>query len=358
MPCAFSSAVACASFLRAVALEQVLQRRRRASWCRSSSPRRPPCAAGRRSRAARRRACACAALARGRRRDRGELVGRLVDRVRALGQPRGDLRRRRVRPGLVGDVAERLLQLRASPAASCLPYSALLVGSSSWPAAVVASAAAGGDERDDEREQRRGGGACRRSSQIRRRRVPFRAMALDPTHTALGTWSGGRFMHFGAPLDDDRYLALIRPDERVRTVLTADVYGEGEADTLLGRALDGLDRDAYCLVGAVGHDFYDGEREGAEGLPALHRPAAARPRASTRPTCGPPPSARCSASAPTASTCCCCTTRTAPATRSPRSGRAWPRCATPASRACSASRPARPTASRSTSSTASSASAS
>lgn len=97
-------------------------------------------------------------------------------------------------------------------------------------------------------------------------------MALDPTHTALGTWSGGRFMHFGAPLDDDRYLALIRPDERVRTVLTADVYGTGEADTLLGRALHGLDRDSYCLVGAVGHDFYEGEREGPKGFPRFTDP--------------------------------------------------------------------------------------
>ncbi|HEY6760157.1 MAG TPA: aldo/keto reductase [Baekduia sp.] len=97
-------------------------------------------------------------------------------------------------------------------------------------------------------------------------------MPLDPTHTALGTWSGGRFMHFGQPLDDERYLALIRPDERVRTVLTADVYGEGEADTLLGRALDGLDRDSYCLVGAVGHDFYDGEREGPKGFPRFTDP--------------------------------------------------------------------------------------
>jgi aryl-alcohol dehydrogenase-like predicted oxidoreductase len=97
-------------------------------------------------------------------------------------------------------------------------------------------------------------------------------MALDPTHTALGTWSGGRFMHFGAPLDDDRYLALIRPDEHVRTVLTADAYGAGEADTLLGRALHGLDRDAYCLVGAVGHDFYEGEREGAKGYPRFTDP--------------------------------------------------------------------------------------
>ena len=64
-------------------------------------------------------------------------------------------------------------------------------------------------------------------------------MPLDPTHTALGAWSGGRFMHFGEALDDDRLVALLRPDERIRTVLTADVYGAGEADLLVGRALDG-----------------------------------------------------------------------------------------------------------------------
>lgn len=89
----------------------------------------------------------------------------------------------------------------------------------------------------------------------------------DPTRTAIGTWSGGRFMHFGEPLQDGRLLALLRPDERIGTVLTADAYGAGEADLLLGRALDGLDRDSYCLVGAVGHDFYTGEREGAKGFP-------------------------------------------------------------------------------------------
>src|SRR5437763_17215279 len=27
---------------------------------------------------------------------------------------------------------------------------------------------------------------------------------MDPTRTALGTWSGGRFMHFGEALDDER----------------------------------------------------------------------------------------------------------------------------------------------------------
>jgi aryl-alcohol dehydrogenase-like predicted oxidoreductase len=94
----------------------------------------------------------------------------------------------------------------------------------------------------------------------------------EPTHSAVGTWSGGRFMHFGEPLDDDRLLALLRPDERIRTVITADAYGAGEADALLGHALAGLDREAYCLVGAVGHDFYEGEREGAKGFPRFTDP--------------------------------------------------------------------------------------
>jgi aryl-alcohol dehydrogenase-like predicted oxidoreductase len=90
---------------------------------------------------------------------------------------------------------------------------------------------------------------------------------IDPGPAAVGTWSGGRFMHFGAALDDERFLALIRPDDAIRTVITADVYGAGEADTMLGRAISGLDREQMCLVGAVGHDFYSGERNGAKGFP-------------------------------------------------------------------------------------------
>jgi aryl-alcohol dehydrogenase-like predicted oxidoreductase len=94
----------------------------------------------------------------------------------------------------------------------------------------------------------------------------------DPTRTAIGSWSGGRFMHFGEPLDDGRLIALLRPDERLRTVITADAYGAGEADALVGRALAGVPRDSYCLVGAVGHDFYEGEREGAKGYPRFTDP--------------------------------------------------------------------------------------
>lgn len=100
---------------------------------------------------------------------------------------------------------------------------------------------------------------------------------MDPTRTALGTWSGGRFMHFGEELDEDRLLALYRPDDRIRTVLTADTYGQGEADTLLGRALKGLPRDSYSLVGAVGHDFYEGERQGAKGFPRFTDPSLRGP---------------------------------------------------------------------------------
>jgi aryl-alcohol dehydrogenase-like predicted oxidoreductase len=90
---------------------------------------------------------------------------------------------------------------------------------------------------------------------------------MDPTTTAIGTWSGGRFMHFGEPLEDRRLLALLRPGDGIDTVITADAYGAGEADSMLGRALAGCTRDDYCLVGAIGHDFYTGEREGAKGFP-------------------------------------------------------------------------------------------
>jgi aryl-alcohol dehydrogenase-like predicted oxidoreductase len=103
------------------------------------------------------------------------------------------------------------------------------------------------------------------------------SLPLEPGPTAVGTWSGGRFMHFGAPLDDERFLALIRPDDVIRTVITADVYGAGEADSMLGRAIAGHPRERMCVVGAVGHDFYTGERNGAKGFPRFTDPSLRRP---------------------------------------------------------------------------------
>ena len=100
---------------------------------------------------------------------------------------------------------------------------------------------------------------------------------LDPGPTALGTWSGGRFMHFGEPLDDERFIALITPDEAIRTVITADVYGSGEADLMLGRAIKGRPREQMCIVGAVGHDFYTGQRDGPRGFPRFTDPRLRSP---------------------------------------------------------------------------------
>jgi aryl-alcohol dehydrogenase-like predicted oxidoreductase len=90
---------------------------------------------------------------------------------------------------------------------------------------------------------------------------------LEPGTTAVGTWSGGRFMNFGEKVDEERLEAVLRPGDGIATVLTADTYGQGEADRMLGRAIAGVDRGSYSLVGAIGHDFYEGERVGPKGFP-------------------------------------------------------------------------------------------
>ncbi len=94
----------------------------------------------------------------------------------------------------------------------------------------------------------------------------------EPGWAAIGTWSGGRFLHFGEAITEDRLAALLRPGDGIDTVLTADAYGQGEADRVLGRALEGVPRDDYCLIGAVGHDFYEGERDGPKGFPRFTDP--------------------------------------------------------------------------------------
>lgn len=99
----------------------------------------------------------------------------------------------------------------------------------------------------------------------------------EPGINAVGTWSGGRFMRFGEAIRDDRLAALLRPGGGIATVLTADTYGEGAADSLLGEALAGVERDTYSLVGAIGHDFYEGERQGPKGFPRFTDPSLRGP---------------------------------------------------------------------------------
>jgi aryl-alcohol dehydrogenase-like predicted oxidoreductase len=89
----------------------------------------------------------------------------------------------------------------------------------------------------------------------------------------VGTWSGGRYLRFGAAIDEARLQGLLRPGRGIDTVLTADAYGQGEADSLLGWALGGIPRAGYSLVGAVGHDFYEGERDGPRGFPRFTDPS-------------------------------------------------------------------------------------
>ena len=122
-------------------------------------------------------------------------------------------------------------------------------------------------------------------------------------------------------------------------VMTADAYGAGEADELLGpragrRAARGLRARRRGRPRLL-----RGRARRRQGLPALHRPAPARPRRLRRlPAHGGRAQPR-ALRRRRASTCCCCTTPTAAASSRPRSGRRCARCATRAWRASSASRP-------------------
>jgi aryl-alcohol dehydrogenase-like predicted oxidoreductase len=99
----------------------------------------------------------------------------------------------------------------------------------------------------------------------------------EPGRTAIGAWSGGRFLRYGETIAEERLEALLRPGNGIETVLSADAYGQGEADTVLGRALAGVRRESYTAIGAVGHDFYEGEREGPKGFPRFTDPSLRGP---------------------------------------------------------------------------------
>ena len=84
-------------------------------------------------------------------------------------------------------------------------------------------------------------------------------------------------MHFGEAVDEERLSALLRPADGISTVLTADAYGAGDADALLGRALAGVRARGLLPRRRDRARLLHRRARGREGLPALHRPAAARP---------------------------------------------------------------------------------
>lgn len=102
----------------------------------------------------------------------------------------------------------------------------------------------------------------------------FYDSCMDLTQSAYGTWSGGRFMHFGKTLSEQEFISNLRGayDKGVRTFVTADVYGTKRADQLFGRAFEDIPRDSYALVGMIGHDFINGERQGSKGYPRFTDP--------------------------------------------------------------------------------------
>ncbi len=90
----------------------------------------------------------------------------------------------------------------------------------------------------------------------------------------FGMWSGGHFMHFGEDIGEENLKALVRQayQKGIRTFMTADVYGNGKSDQMLGEALSEYDRSSYKILGAIGHDFYTGRREGEKGFPRFTDP--------------------------------------------------------------------------------------
>jgi aryl-alcohol dehydrogenase-like predicted oxidoreductase len=99
----------------------------------------------------------------------------------------------------------------------------------------------------------------------------------EPGRSAIGAWSGGRFLRYGETIAEQRLEGLLRPGGGIDTVLSADAYGQGEADSVLGRALAGVPRESYTAIGAVGHDFYEGERDGPKGFPRFTDPSLRGP---------------------------------------------------------------------------------
>ena len=90
----------------------------------------------------------------------------------------------------------------------------------------------------------------------------------EPDHVAIGTWSGGRFMRFGEAIDEDRLVALLRPGDGIRHGPDRRRLRGGRGGPAARARARGTRRATrYFVAGAVGHDFYEGERQGAKGFP-------------------------------------------------------------------------------------------
>ena len=103
--------------------------------------------------------------------------------------------------------------------------------------------------------------------------------ALSFAPASFSMWSGGRFMHFGKMLSEQEYLQSVRfaYQKGIRIFITSDIYGQGEADCCLRKALKRFPRDSYQIVGMIGHDFYKGKRKGSRGYSRFTDPELRKP---------------------------------------------------------------------------------
>ncbi|QQG40279.1 MAG: aldo/keto reductase [Candidatus Aenigmatarchaeota archaeon] len=92
--------------------------------------------------------------------------------------------------------------------------------------------------------------------------MKFRALGstgLSVSEIGMGCWAigGDQFGNSYGPTDDDVSLAAIRKavDMGVAFFDTADVYGHGHSEELLGKALANV-RDRVFIATKVGYDFY------------------------------------------------------------------------------------------------------
>jgi len=94
------------------------------------------------------------------------------------------------------------------------------------------------------------------------RRRPLGKTGLQVSEIGFGAWAIGGNAHGNSygPTDDAKSVAAVQKavDLGVNFFDTADVYGWGHSEEVLGKALEGR-RDQVLLATKVGGDFYHGQ---------------------------------------------------------------------------------------------------
>ncbi len=149
---------------------------------------------------------------------------------------------------------------------------------------------------------------------------PLGRTGLQVSEIGFGGWAigGNAFGNSYGPTDDAESQRAVRRAYDLGCTFfdTADVYGHGHSEEVLGAALQGL-RDKVIVATKVGGNFYNRDihplmRDRVAqtvGRPLEEIETSRTTRTSRRPTCASRWSDRWRGYAPTTLTCCSCTTR-------------------------------------------------